>query len=88
MTPTANYTYAMNQVGQIVQNPAFNVNLNTTIFSAGWQSSFNGSNSALYGIYNAYMCNGNFNFIVSFVMLIFLILNKILKFFIFVVIGN
>lgn len=64
MTPDRNYSYPMENAHLIVENPEFNFNWNTIIFSAGWETSFNGTNTALCSIYNAYKWRGNHNFIV------------------------
>lgn len=65
MTTSGNFSYTMDKAHLIVENPAFNSNWNTTIFSAGWETSFNGTNTALCSIYNAYKRRGNNNFIVT-----------------------
>lgn len=65
MTRTANYSLPLREAHRLWHHAAFNGSRPTAVLVTGWTSNVNKSNTALGLVFEAYMCRGGVNFVVS-----------------------
>lgn len=65
MTRQQNYSIPLRNVHDLWHHAAFNASRPLAVLVTGWTSNINKSNNALSLVYEAYMCRGGVNFVVS-----------------------
>lgn len=65
MTRTHNVSIPLREADRLWHHAQFNASRPTVVLVTGWTSNINKSNSALSLVYEAFMCRGGVNFVVS-----------------------